>query len=202
MTARRRNGGDSAITRAAILDATEKIMRDEGYAAVSSRRVAEQADLKSQLVHYHFGTMDNLFLALFRRTEEEFVARQVRVLTSANPVRGLWELSLASDRKLVVEFIALAIHRDVIREELARANALTRTIHTTAIADALERSGGASTALPPEVLAFLIAAISRTMVTEEALGAGAVHPAVRAFVEHHLQRLETSDRLESITNPY
>ena len=42
-------------------------MRDEGYAAVTSRRVAEQAGLKPQLVHYYFRTMDDLFLEMFRR---------------------------------------------------------------------------------------------------------------------------------------
>src|SRR5262249_22294781 len=52
MALERRNSEESSGTRNAILDATEAIMREEGYAAVSSRRVAEKAGLKSQLVHY------------------------------------------------------------------------------------------------------------------------------------------------------
>ncbi len=190
LTGIRRDGGDSAGKRKAMLDAAFRIMREEGYAAVSSRRVAEEAGLKSQLVHYHFGTMDNLFLALFRRTEEEFLARQVRAITMPNPVRGLWELSLSADTEVVAEFIALGVHRKVIGDELARANELTRTIHATVIASAMEKQGEPGE-VPPEVLAFLLAAISRTMVTEEALGATAVHPAVRAFVERQLDKLDS-----------
>lgn len=190
MTARRQGGSDSAATRTAILDATAKIMREEGYAAVSSRRVAEQAGLKSQLVHYHFGTMDNLFLALFRRSEEEFLSRQVKALTSPHPIRSLWELSLESDTELTLEFIALAIHRKAIGAELARANELTRAIHTAVITHALGRASMVAGEIPPEVFAFLIAAITRTMVTEEALGASGAHPAVRAFVERQLEKLE------------
>lgn len=192
MTEGRRGSGDKAGTRKAILDATEKLMREEGYAAVSSRRVAEIAGLRSQLVHYHFGTMDNLFLALFRRAEEDYLARQVRSLTSTTPLRSLWEQSLKqSDTRLTIEFIALALHHEAIREELAQANDRTRRLHAMVIADALERGGPGPTpaapnspgAPPPEVLAFLIAAVSRTLVTERALGAEAAHPAVLDYVE-------------------
>ena len=103
MPGTKRSTSDNASTKQAILDATEKIMCDEGYAAVSSRRVAEVAGLKSQLVHYHFGTMNNLFLALFRRAEEDFLARQVLSLTSTTPLRSLWEQSLhQSDTRLTM----------------------------------------------------------------------------------------------------
>jgi AcrR family transcriptional regulator len=191
MRAAKRSAGDNAGTKKVILDATEKIMCDEGYAAVSSRRVAEVAGLKSQLVHYHFGTMDNLFLALFRRTEEDFLARQVRSLTSTTPLRSLWEQSLQqSDTRLTIEFIALSIHSEAIGSELARANERTRKIHTMVTAGALDRAGTAADAPPAEVLAFLIAAVSRTLVTEEALGATDAHAAVYAFVEQILEKLE------------
>lgn len=189
--AAKRGSNDNAGTKKAILDATEKIMREEGYAAVSSRRVAEVAGLKSQLVHYHFGTMDNLFLALFHRAEQEFLARQIKSLTSTTPLRSLWEQSLKqSDTRLTIEFIALSIHSEAVGNELARANERTRKIHTMVAAGALDRAGTADEAPPPEVLAFLIAAVSRTLVTEEALGATDVHPSVYAFVEAMLARLE------------
>ena len=70
MVSNRRIGAEDSKSRAALLDATEQIMLEEGYAAVSSRRVAERAELKPQLVHYYFRTMDDLFLAAFRRRAE------------------------------------------------------------------------------------------------------------------------------------
>ncbi len=187
----KRGAGDNAGTKKSILDATAQIMCDEGYAAVSSRRVAEVAGLKSQLVHYHFGTMENLFLALFRRAEDDFLARQVQSLTSTKPLRSLWEQSLVqSDTRLTIEFIALAIHSEAIGNELARANERTRKIHTMVASAALERAGTAAAAPSPDVLAFLIAAVSRTLVTEEAIGAVDTHPAIYAFVEACLAKLE------------
>ena len=60
----RKIGGESSLTRTALLDAAEKLMRKEGYAAVTSRKLASVAKLTPQLVHYYFRTMDELYLAL------------------------------------------------------------------------------------------------------------------------------------------
>ncbi|WP_395395973.1 TetR/AcrR family transcriptional regulator (plasmid) [Novosphingobium sp. BL-8A] len=187
---RKRKSDESAGTKKAILDATQQIMCNEGYAAVSSRRVAEVAGLKSQLVHYHFGTMDNLMLALFRRAEEDFLARQVRSLTSTSPLRSLWKESLQqADAHLTIEFIALARHSEAIGNEVRRANETTRNIHSMIIAGALERAD-IKGAPAPEVVAFFIAALSRTLGTEEALGTSLAHEAVHTFVEDLLNKLE------------
>ena len=67
MVATRRFGAETSKTHAALLDAAEALMLAEGYAAVSSRRAAAAAGLKPALVHYYFATMDDLFLALYRR---------------------------------------------------------------------------------------------------------------------------------------
>jgi AcrR family transcriptional regulator len=196
-----KRGRDGAAKRKLILDATEKLMREEGYAAVSSRRVAELAGLTSPLVHYHFGTMDDLFLALFRRSEEEFLQRQMDALTSDNPVTALWRLSIEPDSDLVSEFIALAVHRETVRDEIARSNDRSRAIQTPVLAKALRGAGVDTKELPAEVLAFLIAAVSRTLVTEGALGASLGHDAVRAYIEKRIALIrpktdETVIRLE------
>src|SRR5205823_13649069 len=65
-TASLRIGCEDLKTRAKLLDADEKLLLEEGYAAVTSRRVAAKAGLKPQLVHYYFRTMDDLFIEVFR----------------------------------------------------------------------------------------------------------------------------------------
>jgi AcrR family transcriptional regulator len=183
-------GLEVAYTKQAILDATEAIMREEGYAAVSSRRVAERAGYKSKLVHNHFRSMDELFLALFRRSEEAFLVSQARALASSHPLREIWNQWLTADTQLVVEFIALARHRQAIRDEIARSNDRVRAVQTAVIEQAVECAGLDPARYPPDVLAFIMAAISRTLVTEECLGASAAHASVRAFVDLHLRLLE------------
>ena len=50
MASGRRIGAEDSKTRAVLLDATEQLMLEEGYAAVSSRRVARTAGLNAGLV--------------------------------------------------------------------------------------------------------------------------------------------------------
>ena len=105
---------------AALLDAAEKLMLEEGYAAVTSRRVAAAAGLKPQLVHYYFRTMDDLFLALFRRRAEQGLERQAQAAASDQPLWALWDLSRdPRGTALTMEFIALANHRKAILAEIA-----------------------------------------------------------------------------------
>src|SRR6516165_7205108 len=109
--------------RQAIVEATIEIMREEGYAAVSSRRIAAHAGLKSKLVHYYFKTMDELFLAVYKRIEDEHFRRLTQALAAREPLRAIWQLNMDStDTRMVLELTALANHRKVLRAEIARAS--------------------------------------------------------------------------------
>src|SRR5581483_3508955 len=117
----RRLAGPNAKNRSVLLDAAEQLMLREGYAAVTSRRVAAEAGLKHQLVHYYFATMDDLFLEVFRRRAEQGAERHAAALASDHPLREFWQYSLdSSGTALTIEFIALANHRKAIRAEIAR----------------------------------------------------------------------------------
>ena len=97
-------------------------MRDEGYAAVTSRRVAEQAGLKPQLVHYYFRTMDDLFLEMFRRGADRI--QHFHQLRAARPVSRCGRCGSSTptppERRLTMEYIALANHRKTLKAEIAR----------------------------------------------------------------------------------
>src|SRR5947209_4453590 len=99
----------SSDTRTLILDATEQIMIENGYAGVSSRKVAEQAGLKSKLLHYYFGSMDDLFTASFQRMEDRYDERFARAAASDTPLHDLWALVAdPAGAALILEFTALA----------------------------------------------------------------------------------------------
>ena len=120
MTSARRIGAPDAKNRGVLLDAAEHLMLEEGYAAVTSRRVAEKAALKPQLVHYYFRTMDDLFLAAFRRRAEEGLEVQAQVLQAPQPLWALWRFSTdPAATAITMEFIALANHRKALKAEIA-----------------------------------------------------------------------------------
>ena len=75
----RRSTAEESEARTALLDAAEAIMLEDGYAAVTTRRIAKKAGLNSALVFYYFDTMDGLFIALFRRGAQQTQERWARV---------------------------------------------------------------------------------------------------------------------------
>jgi AcrR family transcriptional regulator len=192
----RRIGAETSKTRGILLDAAEKVMLDEGYAAVTSRHVAAQAGLKPQLVHYYFRTMDDLFLALFRRRVGQGLERQADALASAQPLWALWDLSRdPRGTSLTMEFIALANHRKAIRAEIAFAAERFRAQQLEGLGVVLERYGVGPEQCPPMVFTVLMSSISRFLVIEqETLGMSTGHQETVAFVEGFLTRLEGTRR--------
>jgi len=191
MAPQRRIAGPNAKNRAVLLDAAERVMIAGGYAAVSSRRVAAEAGLKPQLVHYYFRTMDDLFLAVFRRRADEGVERQARALASDHPVRALWEFSIdPRGTALTMEFIALANHRKVIRAEIARYAEQFRVQQIAALSTVPGRDSLDVQSLPPVVLSVLLTSLSRVLVMEQALGMSAGHADTVELVERCLRRLD------------
>jgi AcrR family transcriptional regulator len=188
----RRIGSQDSKTRSQLLDAAEALLLEEGYAAVTSRRVAARADLKPQPVHYYFRTMDDLFLEVFRRRAEENLTRVEREISSEDvSLRDLWELN--DDPRgaaFTVEFIALANHRKEIRAEIARYAERYRAAQVDALRSALARRGVTAADVPAEAALLLMTGLSQVMALESALGVTAGHAATRAFVEEAVARLD------------
>ena len=146
----RRIGTETSKTRAALLEAAERLMLEEGYAAVTSRRVAAEAGLKPQLVHYYFRTMDDLFLALFRQRAGQSLEGQARALASEQPLWALWELSRdPRGTALTMEFTAMANHRKAIRAEIAASAERYRAEQLRGIRELFARYGVDEDVLPP-----------------------------------------------------
>jgi len=191
MASNRRIGAESSETRTALLDATERLMLEEGYAAVSSRRIAQRAGLKPQLVHYYFRTMDELILAAFRRRAEQGLERQVQAISSAQPLRALWALSDdPTGTALMMEFAALANHRKSVRSEIARYGELFRRRQTEVLTGVMEEQGIDADLFPPVMVMVLITGVSQILVQEEALGMTTGNEETRAVMEHFLDQLE------------
>lgn len=191
MPAARRFGLENSKTRGLLLEAAEQLMREEGYAAVTSRRVAAKAGLKPQLVHYYFRTMDDLFLALLKERTQLYLDRYRAALAAQQPLHALWSMITQREgNQLLIEFSALANHRKAIRAEIAKLGEVMRALQTDAVARALERQRLDPNAWPAAALAVVMTGVSRIMALEQALGMAGGHAEALAFVERHLQQLE------------
>lgn len=186
----RRIGAEGSATRAAILAAAEELVRDEGYGALSTRRVATRAGLKPSLVHYYFTTTDDLWLALFRRGAEQSDAMLDAALASSDPLRALWEFFADTSRTgITLEFMALANHKPVLRAEMVAHSERMRAAQVAALTRLLgERIAGPG-GCPPAGLALVLAGIGRALVMEGGMGVTGGHAEARAFVEQWIAGL-------------
>lgn len=192
----RRLGAEDSATRAALLDAAGRLMLEEGYAAVTSRKVAAEAGLKPQLVHYYFRTMDDLYVEIFRAGAEHNLQHLDAVLASPQPLWALWRFSNdPGGTGLTVEFAALANHRKAIRTEIAEYAERFRRRQTEALEAILTGYDIDPEEYPPVVVTVLMTALSRIPAMEQRLGMDEGHAETRAFVERLLTRLEGDPRV-------
>lgn len=187
-------GLERSNTRTQLLDAAERLMRDEGYAAVTTRRLGAAADVKMQLVHYYFSSMDELFIALFRRRAARGLASAQEYLDSDRPLRVLWQRNRdASDAALRAEFMALAHHRKDLRAEIAAFTEQIRRLQYQALTRYLE-ARGVRPELDPHVITLLMAALGMLIAREDELGVRFGHKETEAAVEAALAAFETKPR--------
>ncbi|MCV7055515.1 TetR/AcrR family transcriptional regulator [Mycolicibacterium gilvum] len=191
MATPKRVGKRDTGTREKILDATAEIMLAEGYAAATSRRVAEKVGVQRAVVYYYFPTMDDLYLAVLRRGTEANLDAQRAALSSDNPLHALWDMTVdPHGSRLTMEFMALGNHREKIREELAAGAERFREAQIAALTFIL-REHGTDDVLHPEVVSVLIAGIGRTLTIETGLGITTGHGRTRQLVEEYLTRYES-----------
>lgn len=187
----RRIGAKDSKTRARLLDAAEALLLEEGYAAVTSRRVAARAELKPQLVHYYFRTMDDLFIEVFRRRAEQDLPRFEEAIAEDGSLRNLWRLN-ADPRgaRFTIEFMALANHRKAIRAEIARYAERFRAAQLEAVTRALTARGVDEDRLPPIAALLLMTGLSQVIALEGAIGVTDGHEATLAYVERAICDLD------------
>jgi AcrR family transcriptional regulator len=83
----------TAETRAAILAAARDCLLADGYANLSTRRVADSAEVPLSQIHYHFGSKLQLILAVLAAENERLLDRQRAMFDTPEPLWVRWNLA-------------------------------------------------------------------------------------------------------------
>src|SRR3954463_13642013 len=174
--------------RQRLLDAAERIMVRDGYAAVTSRRVEAEAGLK---LHYHFGTLDDLFIAVVRRRGESNVELLADALASPDPLRAWWDL--ASERRgntLLVELTAAGNHRPALQAEVAIYAHEVRRMQIEALESILDDHGIDRELFPPALIAAAVQGLAFVMAHDQVAGFDTAQDEASAAMARLLDHLE------------
>ena len=126
----------------ALLDAAERLLVDVGHAGITTRRLAEAAGVNHGLVHYYFGSNENLLVRALERFTERLIERQRELYAADQPFIEKWRTAMrylvSEDRtyeKIWLELQALAWNDAELRTRLARVNAEWRAVLNEAFAE-------------------------------------------------------------------
>ena len=70
------------------MDTAEQLFAKHGYEACTFRMISEESGVNQGLLHYHFGTKQNLFSEVFLRRARELVDRRMALLAAAEAEAG------------------------------------------------------------------------------------------------------------------
>jgi AcrR family transcriptional regulator len=183
-------GQESSSSRIALLDATEQLLREQGFASITSRTIAEKAGVKFQLIFYYFNSMDDLYVEVFRRGAEADLERLNAATRARHPIRAMWKLSTdPKSARFATEYITIANHIDAVRAEISRYAKKRRKLQAEIISHQLAERG-ITPKIPPLVTAFLMENMARGLLLESALNVTLGHQEAKVFADVCLRLLE------------
>lgn len=90
---RSRQALKSEETKFRILSAAEEVLREYGYAGLTTREVAGRAGVQTSQIHYHFGSRRGLLLGLFDYLNKRLLDRQHRTFNDDLPLWRKWDIA-------------------------------------------------------------------------------------------------------------
>ena len=184
-------------TAEALLDAAERLLVEVGHAGITTRRLAAEAGANQGLVHYYFGSIDELFVEVLERFTERLVARQRAMYAAEVPFLERWRTAWrfqeqdleAGYSKIWMELQALSWSRPALRPRVARVNADWRSVLRDAYTRAAEEYGTAAE-FPIEALVAMTMTFGQGFALERLEGIDEGHDELLGWIEQWLQSLE------------
>lgn len=185
-------------TEQRFLDAAERLLVDVGYARITTRKLADEAGVNLGLVHYYFGSMEELFLQVLERFTDRLITRQRAMYASPAPYVEKWREAmryLDQDRpyqKIWWELQAMAWNRPEFRARVARVHDAWREAMHGAVAEALARYRLAGSGFSTEAWITLIVTVNEGIILERLSGIDRGHDDLLTAVDRWLESMEKS----------
>jgi AcrR family transcriptional regulator len=177
-------------TEQALLDAAERLLVEVGAAGITTRRVAEEAKLNHGLVHYYFGSVEQLLVRVLERFTERLVERQRQMYAADSPFIEKWRTAMGyldEDRpyqKIWFELQSLAWNRPDLRERLMRVHAEWRAVLIDAFGPVRDELG---LEIPLEALVTLVYTFNEGIMLDRMSGIELGHRELLDWIDGWLE---------------
>lgn len=182
-------GVEGSETWSLLLDTAERLMRDKGYAAVTSRGLGREAELSPQIVYFYFRTMDDLFEAVFKRLADSLFVSLERAGKADEPLLSLWSIACDPTRApLMAELISLSNHRKGLHRRIAEFGVEYNRRQAEIVRLEFEARGLDTVKLPPAAVASILENLARGFVFAGGYGIPS-HDLAKKVVSEFLEKI-------------
>jgi len=168
------------------------VLVDAGFAGITTRRLAEEAGVNHGLVHYYFGSVENLLVRTLERFTERLIARQRELYAADMPFLEKWRTAMRylmsedlAYEKVWLELQALTWNQPELRERVDHVNAEWRAVLTEAFAEPRERYG---IEMPLEALVSLVMTFNEGIMVERLSGVTEGHQQLLDWIDTFLEK--------------
>jgi AcrR family transcriptional regulator len=175
----------------ALLDAAERLLVDVGSSGITTRRLAEEAGFNHGLVHYYFGSIENVLVRTLERFTERLIARQREMYAADVSFIEKWRTAMrylveedVRYEKVWLELQALAWNRSELRDRLQPVDAEWRAVLTEAFAAPREELG---IDMPLDALVALVVTFNFGIMVERISGITTGHEALLDWIDGFLE---------------
>jgi AcrR family transcriptional regulator len=178
-------------TEQALLDAAERLLGEVDASGVTTRRVADEAGANHGLVHYYFGSVEQLLVRVLERFTDRLIERQRELYAADAPFLEKWRRAMAyldedlPYQKIWFELQALAWNRPELQERLAWVHGEWRAVLVEAFAPVREELG---LELPPEALVTLVYTFNEGLILERLSGIDEGHRELLDWIDSWIER--------------
>jgi AcrR family transcriptional regulator len=185
----------------ALMDAAERLLYEVGYAGVTTRRVAEEAGVKHGLVHYYFGSMEELLTQtlerlanrLAQRLEEHYANPDLPFAEKWRIVVQFWIQDPTSRfPKILLELTAMSWNMPQLRQRVSAVYARFRTIFERNFGEAMRDYGLDESQFPLKMIVAAAGTFQLGIIVEGLSGFHEGHQELLAWIQNWPDSLETT----------
>ena len=182
----------------AVLDAAERLLVEVGYSGITTRRLATEAGLNQGLIHYYFGSMDEVLVQVLQRFTERLIARQREMYTRDVPFLEKWRTAMgyleddlrAGYPKVWWELQAMAWNRPELQKRIASVFDEWRDVLSDAFSAAIDEYGLDRRQFPVAAVVALVMTFNEGIFQERLSGFDRGHRELLTWVDAWLSSLE------------
>ncbi|HEU0170698.1 MAG TPA: TetR/AcrR family transcriptional regulator, partial [Acidimicrobiales bacterium] len=175
-----------------------------GYAAITVRKLADRAGVNHGLVHYYFGSMEEVFLQTLERFTDRLIERQTRLYAAEMPFVEKWRAAmgyLTADfesgyQKVWLELSAMAWNHEEMRDRVAAVLGRWQGVLLPAFEIGLDELAIDKERFPPDAVVTLVRTFNQGLMLELLLGVTTGHDELLTMIDRWLTEREDAASTE------